>query len=73
MAETIPGGAYQNPDGSWINAKGERIAAPKGEVYVRPEEEEVPLTPLTGEEFGAPPVPVSAPPKPRTSRAKKEE
>ena len=37
MAETIRGGATRNPDGSWINANGERIAAPNGSVYVRPE------------------------------------
>lgn len=28
MAETVNGGAYQNPDGSWVDANGKRIAKP---------------------------------------------
>lgn len=26
MSNTIPGGAYQNPDGTWVNANGKPIA-----------------------------------------------
>jgi hypothetical protein len=28
MAETIKGGAYQNPDGTWHDANGKRIPPP---------------------------------------------
>lgn len=28
--ETIPGGAYRNADGTWVNAHGKKIAPPKG-------------------------------------------
>lgn len=44
MAETIAGGAFMLPDGSWINAAGKKIAAPRGDVYIRPEEPAI-LTP----------------------------
>lgn len=40
MAETIPGGAFlQSDKETWVNAQGKKIAAPRGPVYVRPEEE----------------------------------
>lgn len=29
MAETVPGGAYQNPDGSWHDANGKPISSSK--------------------------------------------
>lgn len=38
MKSNVPGGAYQLPDGSWKDANGKRIAAPRGDVYERPEE-----------------------------------
>ena len=34
---TVKGGAYQRADGTWVNAKGKPIPAPKGDVYVQPE------------------------------------
>lgn len=73
MAETIPGGAYKLPDGSFVNAEGKRIAAPRGPVYIRPEEPETisedQITPgasLLGEdEFGADPDMVTEEPSGR--------
>jgi hypothetical protein len=59
MAEIIKGGAYQRPDGTWVNGKGEKIPAPSGAVY-QVEEVEVPtpapVLPGGTDEFGAPPV-----------------
>lgn len=38
MANTIPGGAYQLPNKTWINAEGKPIPAPKGPIYESREE-----------------------------------
>lgn len=40
MTNTIPGGAYRLPDGTWVNAQGKRIPAPKELPPVVPEEEQ---------------------------------
>lgn len=77
MAETIPGGAYKTAAGTWVNAKGEPIAAPKN-LPARPEREEpepaegevTPGAELLGDDFGAAPEPIT--PKPSRSISRKK-
>lgn len=38
--KTIPGGAYQNPDGTWVNAQGKPIKPPREEDLPKIEPEE---------------------------------
>jgi hypothetical protein len=87
MSQTIPGGAYQNADGSWVNANGrplssravqqyEALQAEKHEALQRAEQNVLlsqlaPLPPLVN----APRTSVTAvtPPQPPTSRLEESE
>ena len=82
MAQTIPGGAYQLPDGRWINAAGKQIAAPnEDELYQREEVVSIrtpdQITPGagllgTGDEFARPRESISEDDLPKTTRRGKK-
>lgn len=58
MTETIPGGAYQNPDGSWHDANGKPL--PSSKVREAQARQDPPAeTPVLPE---PPPVPPVVPP-----------
>ena len=58
---TVKGGAYQLADGSWINAKGKPIPAPKGPVYKQSEAdlEIIASQESCSDEFGKPIEPIA--------------
>jgi hypothetical protein len=53
MAETIKGGAYQNPDGSWVDANGKPLSSKQVQEFEAVQSEKPPH---------ADPIPLAAAP-----------